>query len=324
MRMFAFDPEEYRDVYKQQGWVHIRGGLEPEFLETLRTAVGLHDEHRVEGRAIGGRKTQSLFDFPPDVAFPDELFDVVASLCELERPSMTLSERHIKAYDPDAEPEPTAHKDRLASQVSMGLSIDVPPESRLVIYPDDDRWENPFNVSAALLPSLPPHRHPDVLLRDAREVELADTAGDVVVFPGSSMWHLRRRPANVVNLYLKFNAFGSDPLGEDPATDRRREETLAALADGADGLETLRPVRARRLDTIGKVETRSGSEAYEARVWEREPLRLEQLDIDLIRATDDGKDAAALAGAVGVDVESAVARLRHLAQKGVLDLIRLS
>ena len=40
------------------------------------------------------------------------------------------------------------------------------------------------------------------------------------MFYGSEIWHLRRRSAGSVNLYLKFNDFDYDPLGEDPNDDR--------------------------------------------------------------------------------------------------------
>ena len=142
---------------------------------------------------------------------------------------MTLSERHINGYDSAADPEPAPHKDRYASQISVGLSIDIPAGSQLVIYPYDHLELNPFNTAADLYDSLPAHEKPEVVVRSAREVVIDDRPGDVVVFHGNCTWHLRRNSADSYNLYFKFNDFDCDPLGEDPATPARREATLAAL-----------------------------------------------------------------------------------------------
>src|SRR5438067_389013 len=79
-----------------------------------------------------------------------------------------LSERHIKAYDADARPEPDAHKDRFASEISVGIAIRVQPGSTLVLYPYDEVGVNPFNSSAELYASLSSTEHPRVALRSAR------------------------------------------------------------------------------------------------------------------------------------------------------------
>jgi hypothetical protein len=155
------------------------------------------------------------------------VLDVIATLCGLRHDTMTLSERHIKAYDAEAPPEPVPHEDRFASQASVGLSIEVPEGSHLVVYPYDETDINPYNVSAAYLTSLPAHRRPELALKGAREIVVQDKPGDVMVFPGNRLWHLRRRPARAVNLYLKVKDFDCDPLGEDPATAERRRATLA-------------------------------------------------------------------------------------------------
>jgi len=317
IKVFGFDPAPYREQYADQGWVHVEQGLTPEFLEVLQDfARRSFGDHVVTGRAIGGTKEQALYEFPEDVDFPGELFDVVAEVAGLQRETMTLSERHIKAYDHDAPARPTAHKDRISSQVSVGLSIDIPAGSALVLYPDDDRGVNMFNVSAALRASLAPEEQPDVVLRDAREVVIEDRPGDVVMFPGSSMWHLRRDAARAVNLYLKMNDFGSDPLGEDPATRQRLESTRAALNDGDLGQRI--PVPARRLDTVTRQYTRDGwSEIVQASVWDRDPVTLSLEQFDLLRRLDGRRSVRDLAG----DEAAVEATVRRLADRGVLDLL---
>jgi hypothetical protein len=193
VKIFAFDPSEYREQYEAQGWVYIPNGMSPEFLGELQefTARSLA-ETKLDQFAIKGKKEQSLYDFPDSTDFPDEIFDVVSEVCGLNRSTMTLSERHIQAYDPDANPEPDAHKDRYPSQVSLGFSISIPAESRLVLYPYDHRSLNPFNSAATFQRSLQPYELPNVALKDAREVVLDDHDGDVVMFPGSTTWHLRQ------------------------------------------------------------------------------------------------------------------------------------
>ena len=101
MRIFDFDPADHRADYEAKGWVHIPRGVTAEFHELLLDyAQEELGEHMLEGFAIKGKKEQSLFEFPEGVEYPDELYDVIAELCGLDRAAMTLSERHIQAYKP--------------------------------------------------------------------------------------------------------------------------------------------------------------------------------------------------------------------------------
>jgi hypothetical protein len=310
MKVFSFSPAAYRDTYERQGWVHVRDGLTPEFLETARRIVAQAEADRpLGGRGIAGAKSQFVFEFP-DPAHYDELFDVVAELCGLDRPAVTLSERHIKAYESDADPDPIAHKDRFASQVSMGLSLVVPDGSHLVLYPEDDVWENPF-LNTALRDSLEDDQLPEVVLRDARGVEIHDAPGDVVVFRGSAFWHLRRRSADTVNIYLKFNEFGADPLGEDPGTPRRREATLGRLDDD---LVDAVPALSRRFDSVFRELRREGwPERVFANVWGQNPFPVSDDEVALLRSVDGRRTVAEL----GADPSL----VRRLARRGALDLL---
>jgi hypothetical protein len=322
MKVFAFDPADYRDEYATRGWIHVREGIDPEFLDYLRDFVASSlESHHVEGKAISGTKQQALFEFPPEVDFPGHLFDVVAEVSGMRRATMTLSERHLKAYDTDTPAVPVAHKDRLASQCSVGLSIDIPADSRLVLYPQASREPNVFNVSAALLESLSPTEHPTVALRDLSPVEIADRPGDVVMFPGSTVWHARLNGAATRNLYLKFNDFGSDPLGEDPRTPQLRADTLSALRNGT--IAAMIPSLSPRLDTIDRHYIRDGwREVIQARVWDERPLTLSNGELLLLRAIDGSRtvgdlSSAPIEGTNGTDVEGAI---RRLSEHGVLDL----
>lgn len=314
IRVFCFDPADYRAEYSEHGWVHIREGVSAEFhehaVEYVRRELA---EHLLEGFAIQGKKEQALFEFPSDVDYPDELFDTVADLCGLKRASMTLSERHVQAYDQNAAPEPPAHKDRFPSQVSVGLSIAIPADSRLVLYPYDRRETNPFNTSAGLRRSLQPDELPERSLSGLREVELDDRDRDVVVFGGSTTWHLRRRAAGAINLYLKFNDFDCDPLGEDPHTAGRRRATLDALERQSDvELGRLVPVLSRRLDTVSRQLTRDDwRELLQAQVFGEEPFGLTPSQFEALR----GLERRPLAE------HSNRPDLLVLAQRGAIDLL---
>ena len=322
MRVFDFDPADYREQYAKQGWVHIKGGVSPEFLAALQDFVQQKfEEHKVQGKAIGGDKEQALYQFPPDVDFPGELFDVVAAVGGLNRATMTLSERHIKAYDSDAPDDPVAHKDRVSSQISVGLSIDIPEDSSLVLYPFDDVGVNPFNVSPALLESLEPHEHPSVVLKNARGVEIHDKTGDVVMFPGSAVWHLRKNGGSAKNLYLKFNDFNSDPLGEDPTTPLRRERTLELIRNGEGHLREAVPVLSRRLDTVTRQLSRNiGQEVLQANVWNERPVTLDDADFALLQAID-GKTSVGDLLQRSSENGAGPSRIRRLAERGVIDLV---
>jgi hypothetical protein len=325
VKVFSFDPAEHRERFQAEGWLWLPGGVDPGFLAYLREFVARSfGTNQISGKAIDGQKDQALLEFPPDVDLQRDVYDVIAALTGLESESVTLSERHVKAYNADADPEPLAHKDRFSSQISVGISIDVPEDSRLVLYPYDHRWDNPFNVSKALLESLDESEHPAVALRDAREVAIADRPGDILVFLGRSIWHKRRNPANTTNLYLKFNDFGSDPLGEDPFTEELHRGTLALLSGDVD-LETLVALPGRRLDTLTRQYTREWGELLQANVWAHHPVTLTEAEFELLRRIDGRRPIRELAeGLPGRDGHDAVQRsVRRLAESSAIELVAL-
>src|SRR4051795_1236402 len=300
MKVFDFDPSDYADAYAGEDYVHIREGMSPEFHAALvEYAQRELRSHKIDDFAIKGKKEQSLYDFPEEVDI-GELYDVVCATCGLDRANVTLSERHIQVYEASAAPEPPAHKDRFPSQVSMGFSISIPAASRLVLYPYSHREVNPFNTSAGLARHLQPHELPEVALKDARELVLDDRDRDVVMFPGSTTWHLRRNAAHALNLYLKFNDFGSDPLGEDPFTEGRRDRTLAAVGAGEEAAKPLYPVLSRKLDTVSRTATRDGwREVLEARVFGEEPVGLTEVQHHVLLTLDGSETVDSLAERVG-------------------------
>jgi hypothetical protein len=317
MKVFDFDPRDYAAAYREDGYVHIREGMSREFHAALIAYAERElQSHKLDSFAIKGKKEQSLYDFPDEVDIT-ELYDVVCATCGLDRANVTLSERHIQVYEASAAPEPPAHKDRFPSQVSMGFSISIPAVSKLVLYPYSHRETNPFNTSAGLRNHLQPHELPEVALKDARELVLDDAERDVVMFPGSTTWHLRRHAANALNLYLKFNDFGSDPLGEDPFTEGRRTRTLAVVGAGEEAAKPLYPVLSRRLDTVSRTATRDGwREVLEARVFGEEPVGLTELQHHALLTLDGSETLGAMADRTGD-----LAQILRLAELGVVDLV---
>jgi hypothetical protein len=324
MKVFDFDPSDYAETYRTHGWVHIPEGVSKEFHEVLlRYASDELDSHMLGDFAIKGKKEQSLFEFPGEVDYPNELFDIVAALCGLNRATMTLSERHIQCYEANAAPEPPAHKDRFPSQVSVGLSVDIPEESSLVLYPFEHRGVNAFNKAADFSSSLQPDERPEIVLKTAREVELKDRARDVVMFAGSSTWHLRRRAARSLNLYLKFNDFGCDPLGEDPRTAELRDRTMSVLQDSnGHALDGLIPTLSRRFDQVSRVYLRNGQETLQAMLFGEPAFGITELQFQALRSLDGRRPLADVVAelATQADPDEAHAAVLYLADRGAVEL----
>lgn len=202
MQIFNFDAAVYAAPYQRQGWVLIPHGASPDFY-----AFGCKAAKHAEGLAefaIAGKKQQARVTLPDTISL-NALFDVICAVSGLDRDSIVLSERHLQTYDPRADPFPQAHKDRRSSQVSVGITLRTTSDSRLHLWPQGDRTINEGDRAIYCNPDG--FGHP---------VTLEDRARDVVMFGGSSTWHRRAHAAGVTNLYLKFNDFGHDPLGEDP------------------------------------------------------------------------------------------------------------
>jgi len=325
--VFTFRWQDHRDAFARQGWVHVPQGADPELLRAVHAHMGVASRRRpVTGRGIAGQKDQFVFEPPARIGWTTGLFDVLAPLTGLPRDAMVLSERHVKVYAPDADPEPEAHKDRLSSQIAVGVSVVVPPGSHLVLYPGDHREVNPF-ISTGLRDSLQPECRPAHILQGSTQIEVHDAPGDVVIFPGSSMWHRRRRGAGTVNLYLKVNILDLDPLGEDPSTADRRSATLAALGGSRTALSRLVPVLGRRFDSVTRRQLRLGwQEVMSADVWGHPPLPLSETDALVLRAVGSGEPWGAVIATVarqapGVGIAGIEASLHRLAAGGAVDLL---
>jgi len=313
MKVFSFDPSEHRETFLSQGWLHIRNGVTPEFVEVMKGFVARElSEEKLEQFALAGKKGQGLFDFPPEVDFPGEMFDAISEVCGLDRGTIALSERHINAYNNDAKPDPLPHKDRDASKVSVGLCIE-PADSEVVIYPGASRERNPYVSAATYYDSLPAEQKPENTLTENQAVAIRDEPGDVVMFYGSEIWHLRRRSAGSVNLYLKFNDFDYDPLGEDPTTIERQERTRQLLSSNGD-LDHAVVKPSRQLEQLTHLYSRNAPQVRQAKLWGRNPLALGEEEFQILQQLNGGKEVAALG-------DNAAKHVRRLAEHGVVDLL---
>ncbi|HEX4175314.1 MAG TPA: hypothetical protein VHY81_05290 [Acidimicrobiales bacterium] len=320
--MFRFDPAPYRATYEEQGWVHVSEGADPEFLEHLRTeaarggAGGDATGTALRGAGIRGAKSQFLYEPHPDLDLRAELGGMTAAMCGLVPASFTVSERHIKAYEVGADPDPPAHKDRLSSLVSVGVSIVVPEGSTLVLYPHNDVGENPY-LTTDLRASLEPDALPEDILAGVRGIEIQDRPGDVIVFRGSAFWHRRLRSRGTVNLYLKCNDFDSDPLGEDP-TSMQRAAGTSALVEGGDPLpDDVVPTLRRDVEWVGTLVGRDGASRPFAKRWERPPQLLDPERHAALVAVDGLHTWGQLRRDCGIDHKD----LAWLAGRGLIDLV---
>jgi hypothetical protein len=313
MVVFTFDPADHRDQFLSQGWVVIRNGASPEFVAHVRQFVEREiGSAAFDDFAISGKKGQARYEFPAETNFPDELFDAIATTCGLDRETIALSERHINAYDASANPNPAPHKDRDASKISCGICIE-PADSELVIYPGASRELNPFTSSATYYASLPADEKPEVALRPEQEVVIKDEPGDVMMFYGSAIWHMRRNSARSVNLYMKFNDFDYDPLGEDPNTIERQTCTSELLNGNGGALPTDAVVRvSRRLESLSAQRSRNQIDVRQAKLWGQDPVLLDADELHLLERLNGGTAVGSLDQGL----------VRRLAERGLVDLVR--
>jgi hypothetical protein len=234
LEIFDFDLADAAREYAVKGWVHAPSGLSTEFasalVEQAKQLMG-DDQHELENWRFPGKKQQFLWEPPTGVSI-DALCEAVACVTGLDPRRTVLAERHLKVYGETAEAMPPAHKDRSASTVTVGIGIEVPADSRLVLWPHDQLERNPFPTSAEWRNSRRPEELPEVVLHDLPPVEVDMRGGDVVLFRGAEIYHERFRPANTAVLYLKFNDIGLDPLGEDPRTLVLERESSELVAKG--------------------------------------------------------------------------------------------
>lgn len=215
MQIFSVSLGDYASEFATRGFIALKDVVRADFLAWVRerAQAALAVPSRYD---LPGKKRQVVFPFDAEGPDFETAFRApLAALFGTTAAGLTLSERHYNAYLPEAPPEPVPHKDRRASEFSVGIPVVMPPDSRLLLYPDCHREPNVYDSASEWRRSLAPDQRPEVLLKAQTPVLIDSRPGDLVAFSGSSMFHERRQPAGAEILYLKFNREGLDPLGEE-------------------------------------------------------------------------------------------------------------
>lgn len=237
MQAFDFTPTLYTDSYKHQGYVHIEGGVEYDFLLSLKEHLSnllCAQEKFIKEWEIKNEKQQLLFDFFEDSNLIKEVSEKVALVAGWPAESIRLSEKHFKVYEQSADPNPSAHKDRLASEITVGIPLSVSKDSVILLYPHCCRDVNPFVSWAEMRNGLDKEDLPENYLENVEPVVISAKPGDLVMFAGSSMYHKRVNGAGTELLYMKFNSLGLDPISADPRTLDQRRLSLKILQSKTD------------------------------------------------------------------------------------------
>ena len=321
-KMFNFDPLRYADAFAEDGFIHIESGLKEDFHAQLVKYVEDKFSEKHLKEFARGDKQQALYEFLEPEHY-DELCELVAAVAGVEASSLTLSERHIKEYESGADPYPLAHKDRFGSEFAVGFSIRVPEGSTLVVYPDDDVSPNPFNSTIELRASLPQEMLPEVTMNNAHRVEIQDRPGDVQIFRGSAMWHLREHGAGTTVLYLKLNTYNCDTLGEDPHSCDIREQTLSIVNASASTWRAAIPVIARRVDYIHRRYNRDWNELFGAIIYGKPHATISEAEFTALRAMDGQRSVSDIASDIErsskyCEIDEAI---RKLVRRGIVDLL---
>jgi hypothetical protein len=321
-KMFNFDAHSYAEAFAEHGYVHIPEGLPEAFHARLVKYVeDSFDKKHLKDFARGD-KQQAMFEFLEPEHY-DELREMVAAVCGVDASTLTLSERHIKEYEPGADPYPLAHKDRFGSEIAVGFSIRVPEGSTLVMYPEHDVSVNPFNSTAELRSSFSPHTLPDAALKNAPRVEIQDRQRDVQLFKGNAIWHLREHGAGTTVLYLKLNTYNCDTLGEDPHSSEIRQQTLSKADSSPSSWKASIPVIARRVDYIHRRYNRDWSELFGVVIYGQPHATITETEFEALRSMDGHRTVAEISWQLkqsdnNDDVSEAI---RRLALRGIVDLL---
>jgi hypothetical protein len=169
--------------------------------------------------------------------------------------------------------------------------------------------------------SLTEELTPETTLLRATKVVIEDQPGDVMIFRGNAIWHLRENPANTTNLYLKLNAFNCDPLGEDPHTVAVRVRTLAALNLPDKKLKKMIPMLGRRVDYVHRQMSRDWEEVKEVVFWGERTVPLTRDEFQLLKNLGWKNTVKDLLHKSNGESSAA---LRRLAAAGVVDLFERS
>lgn len=339
MKPFSFDAESVASQFKENGYVHVKDGVNAEFFAFVQQQLARYassGQNELPESAIKNKKRQYLLSLPDDDSFLVELKSSIAALIDKPSAQITLSERHIKIYEDSAAPMPLLHKDCVASQVAVGIPLAQTVDARLVLLAGAAREVNPLStavygakavragngsMSAQLLEdgSCRPRDlvNTELLVLDVRP-------RDVIIFSGSSIYHERFNGAGSAVLYLKFNAMGLDFLGEDVPTPWQHEQALKLLRRRSDrellqGVIQVSP----RLQGITRDYTRwNWTTVLSAHVAGRAAFTISENDLEFLTSLRGRSTVAQSLLQLGVfeaELPARAARIRQLAELGAVD-----
>nr|WP_306265156.1 hypothetical protein [Pararhizobium sp. IMCC3301] len=211
---FKYDLTPFKAELHTNGYVHLKDVLSDTFVAELKDfnekAMSLAAEEN-KSVQVKGKKRQFVFGFSSDETAL-EFRKGIACLTSMDEDKITISERHLKVYDEKANPWPSPHKDRCASQISIGLPIALSKGSTVAVFPTLDQSENPNDKAMFISESDNINSQQAYVANEA--VLLNESVGDLILFNGSSIFHERVKAAGTSVLYIKINDKGDDPLGE--------------------------------------------------------------------------------------------------------------
>ena len=291
--IFTFNPDDYLEEFAENGFVLIKHAVHADF---LAVAIEQAIEQRKQQKDINnyffkGKKRQYLCEFDEWDLYNHGLEALARTACLSEK-KITLCERHIKVYEPDAKAHVPAHKDRIAAQLTVGIPLFIPDGSHIVLWPNDHLAINSLNSSALWRSSLDENDLPENILKDIEPVRVYAEPGDVVMFRGSSIYHERENPANASILYLKLNEMRLDPIGEDPSTLRQQSISQEILSgfDDRDLLDCMVEV-SPRLEKISRHYTRLyWKEVIQAYVADEKEFTLSELEFEVFKKAESYKE----------------------------------
>lgn len=342
MKAFIFPPAAYAEHYVKHGYVHIKNGVDPEFLLFAREqldkcrSVGYNE---LPSRAIANKKKQYLFDLPDE--FLPSFINTISVITGWPREQITLSERHIMIYEDKARAVPQLHKDRFASQISIGIPLEHCSDARIALVTDASAEPNLLNrATYASVPSIFQSR---LLSNRQMEVEPIDEEsppqgmqftqldaqpGDVVMFAGSYLYHGRLNAAHSAVLYFKANCMRLDPLGEDPSTLAQRATSLEILkAAGEPTLLYATVELSPRLQGVTCNYTRlNWTPLLYADIAEQEPVPISDAELRFLFGLRNRQTVADVFSSLGVPKENfagELSRVCRLAACGIIDVVAM-
>jgi hypothetical protein len=314
--MFACDPFDRAAGFASEGFAAWRAGVSEAFVVGARAQV---DEVREQLAQRPFVEHEFALPEPSNLA---EIFAFAAALTGSEADAWTLAECQLKGYGHDVDEAANLHKDRVASELAIGVPLWVPGPSFVVLYPDRARDPNRYVTANDYGARASFRDRPEVALLGVEPRRIASEVADVLAFPGSSVFHGRERAAGIVVLYLKLNRLGLDPSGVDPRTYPRRrvavsladvdEPRLLELEVGCCPLLTRVVTERCRGDGWSTVEI--------AEVAGHKPVILSAIERELLLAVRRPTRVVVLLDSLALARSEAVPALRRLVRAGALDL----